>query len=158
MMRARAPTGRLALPANAVLDGNYRIARVVGSGGFGITYEAEDVSLGTTVALKEYYPVEFGDRDATMRVRPRLEKHKPVFEWGRANFLEEARTLARLDHPGILPSFDQFDPSRIIELRVDFTAGQPLLGVARNLFQHDITFGFDTLRITVRAHCRLEPG
>ena len=44
--------GRLALPANAVLDGNYRIARVVGSGGFGITYAAEDVSLGTTVALR----------------------------------------------------------------------------------------------------------
>ena len=43
-----------------MLDATYRIVRVVGSGGFGITYEAEDLNLGTKVALKEYYPDEFG--------------------------------------------------------------------------------------------------
>ena len=55
---------RLVLPVNTVLDGSYRIMRVVGSGGFGITYEAEDINLGTMVAIKEYYPFDFGDRDA----------------------------------------------------------------------------------------------
>jgi serine/threonine protein kinase len=75
---------------------------VVGSGGFGITYEAEDISLGTTVALKEYYPDEFGDRDARMSVRPKSERHRKTFEWGRANFLKEARTLARFEHPSIV--------------------------------------------------------
>ena len=44
---------RLGLPVNTLLDGSYRIARVVGSGGFGITYEAEDINLGTAVAIKE---------------------------------------------------------------------------------------------------------
>ena len=38
---------RLVLPVNTVLDGSYRIVRVVGSGGFGITYEAEDINLGS---------------------------------------------------------------------------------------------------------------
>ena len=52
---------RLVLPINTVVDGSYRIMRVVGSGGFGITYEAEDINLGTMVAVKEYYPEEFGD-------------------------------------------------------------------------------------------------
>jgi serine/threonine protein kinase len=61
---------RLGLPVNTILDGSYRIARVVGSGGFGITYEAEDINLGTAVAIKEYYPFDFGDRDATMSVKP----------------------------------------------------------------------------------------
>lgn len=42
---------RLSLPIDTVLDGGYRIIRVVGSGGFGITYAAEDINLGTTVAL-----------------------------------------------------------------------------------------------------------
>ena len=67
---------RLALPPNTILDGSYRIERVVGSGGFGITYEAEDINLGTMVAIKEYYPFDFGDRDATMSVRPKSERHK----------------------------------------------------------------------------------
>ena len=115
--------GRLALPANAVLDGNYRIARVVGSGGFGITYEAEDVSLGTTVALKEYYPVEFGDRDATMCVRPRFEKHKKIFEWGRANFLEEARTLARFEHPSIVRVARVFEANATAYMVMRFEQG-----------------------------------
>jgi serine/threonine protein kinase len=55
---------RLVLPTNAVLSASYRILRVVGTGGFGITYEAEDINLGTMVAIKEYYPVEFGELPA----------------------------------------------------------------------------------------------
>jgi serine/threonine protein kinase len=43
---------RVVLPHDTVLDDSYRIVRVIGSGGFGITYEAEDVKLRTKVALK----------------------------------------------------------------------------------------------------------
>ena len=93
---------RLVLPADTALDGGYRILRVVGAGGFGITYEAEDLSLGTMVAIKEYYPFDFGDRDASMSVRPKSERHKSTFEKGLANFLQEARTLARFEHPSIV--------------------------------------------------------
>ena len=74
---------RLGLPVNTVLDGSYRIERVVGSGGFGITYEAEDINLATKVAIKEYYPFDFGDRDATMSVKPKSDRHRQTFDWGR---------------------------------------------------------------------------
>ena len=93
---------RLALPVDTVLNGSYRILRVVGSGGFGITYEAEDKGLGAVVGIKEYYPVACADRDNTMRVRPSSEHSRRAFDWGRANFLQEARTLARFDHPSIV--------------------------------------------------------
>src|SRR5450432_2101919 len=114
---------RLALPVNAILDGNYRIARVVGSGGFAITYEAEDISLGTTVALKEYYPVEFGNRDAKMCVRPKLAKHEQIFQWARSSFLEEARTLARFEHPSIVRVARVFEANATAYMVMRFEQG-----------------------------------
>jgi serine/threonine protein kinase len=93
---------RFALPVYAVVDGSYRIVRVVGAGGFGITYEAEDINLGTKIALKEYYPFDFGDRDGRTAVRPKSDRHRQAFEWGRTSFLREARTLARFDHASIV--------------------------------------------------------
>jgi serine/threonine protein kinase len=49
---------RLTLPPNTVLLGEFSIVRVIGTGGFGITYEADDVALEAVVAIKEYYPAE----------------------------------------------------------------------------------------------------
>ena len=75
---------------------------MIGAGGFGITYEAEDIELRAKVAIKEYFPAEFGDRDETMSVGPRTESQRPTFEWGRSSFLEEAQTLVRFKHPSIV--------------------------------------------------------
>jgi len=114
---------RLVIPVNTVLDGNYRIMRVVGSGGFGITYEAEDMNLGTMVAIKEYYPEEFGDRDSTMSVRPKSDRHKATFDWGRSSFLQEARTLARFEHPSIVRVTRVFETNSTAYMVMRFEAG-----------------------------------
>ena len=114
---------RLVLPVNAILDGGYRILRVVGSGGFGITYEAEDMNLGTMVAIKEYYPFDFGERDGTMSVRPKSERHRQTFDWGRSNFLQEARTLARFEHPSIVRVTRVFEAHATAYMVMRFEAG-----------------------------------
>ena len=98
--------------------------RVVGSGGFGITYEAEDINLGTMVAIKEYYPFDFGDRDRTMSVRPKSDRHKQTFEWGRSNFLQEARTLARFEHPSIVRVTRVFEANSTAYMVMRFEQGQ----------------------------------
>jgi serine/threonine protein kinase len=119
--------------SSTVLDGAYRIVRVVGTGGFGITYEAEDIALGTTVALKEYYPDEFGDRDARMSVRPKSERHRQTFEWGRSNFLKEARTLARFEHPSIVRVSRVFEAHSTAYMVMSFERGQSLEAWLRGL-------------------------
>ncbi len=124
---------RLVLPVNTILDGGYRILRVVGSGGFGITYEAEDMNLGTMVAIKEYYPFDFGERDGTMSVRPKSERHKQTFDWGRSNFLQEARTLARFEHPSIVRVTRVFEAHATAYMVMRFEAGLSFEDWLRNL-------------------------
>jgi len=115
---------RLALPPNTVLDNSYRIVRLVGTGGFGVTYEAEDINLGTQVAIKEYYPFDFGDRDVSMSVRPRSDRHKKTFEWGKTNFLQEARNLARFEHPSIVRVTRVFEANSTAYMVMRFEQGQ----------------------------------
>ena len=115
---------RLTLPVNTLLDKTYRIERVVGSGGFGITYQAEDIKLRTKVALKEYYPLDFGDRDSTMSVKPKSDRHAKTFQWGRSNFLQEARTLARFEHPAIVRVTRVFESNSTAYMVMRFEQGQ----------------------------------
>jgi serine/threonine protein kinase len=115
---------RVGLPENTVLDGSYRILRIVGAGGFGITYEAKDINLNTTVALKEYFPFDFGDRDATMSVRPKSDRHMDTFQWGRSNFLLEARTLAQFEHPSIVRVTRVFEANATAYMVMRFEHGQ----------------------------------
>ncbi len=135
---------RLVLPVNTILDGGYRILRVVGSGGFGITYEAEDINLGTMVAIKEYYPSDFGDRDRTMSVRPKSDRHKQTFEWGRSSFLQEARTLARFEHPSIVHVMRVFEANSTAYMVMRFERGQSfeywLRGLGRPPTQGELDF------------------
>lgn len=100
---------RQVLQTGTVLDGKYRIERVIGSGGFGITYEAFDIGLAAPVAIKEYYPSQFGIRDATYSVRPRTERDRELFERLLASFLREARTLNQFEHPAIVRVLSVFE-------------------------------------------------
>jgi serine/threonine protein kinase len=93
-----------ALALGTVLDGRYRIGRVLGHGGFGITYLAWDENLHLRLAIKEYLPRDSATRapdgvSLAVYSGPAAEQ----FAYGLERFLEEARALARFDqHPGIV--------------------------------------------------------
>jgi serine/threonine protein kinase len=94
------PTNTQALPPGTRIE-EFVIERVLGSGGFGITYLARDVRLDRQVVIKENLPVQFCFRDpASMTVAPRHSHGDDVenFKWSLKNFSKEAALLASLDH------------------------------------------------------------
>ncbi|MGE0767011.1 MAG: protein kinase [Hyphomicrobiaceae bacterium] len=117
---------RQALPEGFVLAGDYRIHGVLGQGGFGITYRAEDLRLHSPVAIKEYFPSELAVRDEGSTVEPRSVRDQGVLEWGRAKFVEEARTLARFRHPSIVRVARFFETNNTAYMVLDFEMGPNL--------------------------------
>ncbi len=117
---------REVLKADTVLDRKYRIDRVIGAGGFGITYQAFDLGLAAPVAVKEYYPAQFGMRDSTLSVRPRTDGDRPLFDRLRSSFLREARTLAQFDHPAIVRVISVFETHGTAYMVMRFESGPSL--------------------------------
>ena len=93
--------GDNALPVGTRL-GEFELIGLVGIGGFGIVYLAEDHSLGRRVALKEYMPSSLAARSQGSQVNVKSERYVETFEAGRRSFVNEARLLAQFDHPSLV--------------------------------------------------------
>ena len=120
-----------ALPAGYRL-GSYRVVRVLGVGGFGITYLCEHAGLGVQVAVKEYLPNEIAVRDGTA-VQPKSAGDREGFEWGLSRFLDEARTLARFEHSNVVRVRDCFEANSTAYIVMDYEDGEPLDRLLRRL-------------------------
>jgi len=92
--------GAHTLPVGTSL-GEFEITAVLGEGGFGIVYLAYDHSLERQVALKEYMP-SFARRGAGVQVNVQSTQNADSFEAGRRSFVNEARLLAKFDHPSLV--------------------------------------------------------
>jgi len=111
-----------ALPAQSRLHW-YVIERVLGQGGFGITYLARDTNLDQRIAIKEYLPIEFATRMPDTTVRSRTDGLRDRYRWGLERFLQEARTLARFDHPSIVRVQSVFEFNNTAYMVMRFEAG-----------------------------------
>ena len=115
-----------ALPEGFDLRECYRIERVLGVGGFAITYLACHAGLDHKVAIKEYLPRGIATRvedGATVRSTSGEEE---AFRWGLARFTEEARTLAEFKHPGIVPVADIFERNGTCYIVMEYLRGESL--------------------------------
>jgi serine/threonine protein kinase len=106
----------------------YRVDRVLGSGGFGVTYLATDTNLNAHVAIKEYLPSEVATRLPDQSVQPRAHKMRDMFEWGLKRFIEESRTLATFHHPAIVRVLRFFEANNTAYMVMEFVSGDPLNG------------------------------
>jgi serine/threonine protein kinase len=121
------------LPNDTLLDNRYRLFERIGGGGFGITYRAQDEKLSRVIAIKELFPIGC-KREMNGRVVP-LGKHTSQvetitdhdFDAMKVRFEEEGRTLAGLNHPGIVKVYDTFSTNNTVYLVMEHLEGQNLV-------------------------------
>src|SRR5262245_42426164 len=98
-----------ALPAGIEFEG-YRLLGVLGAGGFGVTYLAEESALKRRVAIKEFLPASIAARVSGSReVRSLRPQDGKAYRDLLDRFLREAETLARFDHANIVPVLRYFE-------------------------------------------------
>jgi serine/threonine protein kinase len=122
-----------ALPQGTELVGDYRIERVLGAGGFGITYLAQEIALGRAVTIKEYFPTDFAARRPDGDAGPRSQQCAGDYKWGLDRFIAEAQTLARFDHPNIVKVFRYFRANNTGYMVLSFEEGQSLKAWMKSL-------------------------
>ena len=117
------------LPLGTILNGKYLAGRVLGEGGFGITYMGYDLDLGMKLAVKEYYPNELVTRENSQsnRLVMMTGKKDGVFQNEKGKFLEEARCLAKFwGLPGIVAVKDFFQENGTAYIVMEFVEGKTL--------------------------------
>jgi serine/threonine protein kinase len=106
--------------------GELEITGTLGVGGFGIVYLARDHSLEREIAIKEYMPSQFALRDGQSHVSVRSVSMKETFELGRRSFVNEAKLLARFDHPSLLKVYRFWEANGTAYMAMPRLVGQNL--------------------------------
>ena len=98
-------------PGTFLQGGKYKIERVLGQGGFGITYMAEQVALNRQVAIKEFFIESLCDRSASEStiMRTISSGGVPMVDRYKQKFLKEARLISELHHENIINVYDVFE-------------------------------------------------
>lgn len=109
----------------------YTVEKVLGQGGFGITYLARDNNLERQVAIKEYLPQDFASRESDATVRPKAGESGDHFKWGLTRFMQEARTLAQFKHPNIVRVYSVFEDNQTAYMVMEYERGEELEQVYR---------------------------
>lgn len=118
----------MTLHINATLqNGRYIIKKVLGQGGFGITYLAEQTMLIRNVAIKEFFMKELCEREeSTSHVTLGTERSRDTVKRFREKFVKEARNIARLNHPNIVGIHDIFEENDTAYYVMDYIEGESL--------------------------------
>ena len=119
-------TNIIALAEGTDLVGDYTIERVLGAGGFGITYLAREIQLDRLVTIKEYFPSDFAARKDGFEAVPRSQDSTGDYNWGLERFVSEAQTLAKFNHPHIVGVHRYFRANNTAYMVLHYEEGQSL--------------------------------
>lgn len=118
------------LPPFTFLNRRYLLGRVLGQGGFGVTYIAQDVRTGRICAIKEYMPIEYAHRSEDgLQVAMNETTGRQVYEHGKKRFLEEAGMLVKFkNNPTVVEIWDFFVENNTAYLVMEYLDGMNLRG------------------------------
>lgn len=112
-----------------VLQNKYLVGNSIGEGGFGITYVGLDINLKLKIAIKEFYPNGYANRNnkVTNRVTLNYQKEGEYFKNGREQFLREAQSLAKFsEENGIVDVRDYFTENDTAYIIMEYVDGETL--------------------------------
>ena len=123
------PEENFQLLPGTVLANKYIVGKVLGFGGFGITYIGYDKELQNKVAIKEYLPNEFATRMShqTNVTMYNTGDKKEQYEFGMTRFIEEARKLAKFSgDSAIVNVYDAFPENGTAYIVMEYLEGETL--------------------------------
>ena len=117
-----------ALQPGTLIHNRYRVEKVLGAGGFGVTYMVTDTRENCIAAMKEYMPMDIAYRPAgSKEVRPLTNENKTFYEKFRKQFLDEAQTIYEFDgHPNIIQVRHLFYENNTAYYVMEFVTGMDL--------------------------------
>lgn len=132
------------LRPGTVLNDRYLLGLPLGQGGFGITYIGRDLKLDMRVAVKEYYPSGYANRNVEVSDRITItdERLRMAADEGKNRFLKEARAMARFHGtPGIVDVRDYFEANSTAYIIMEYLEGEDLAHrIRKQLFSADEIF------------------
>ena len=139
-------TPEKALKPGTIIGRNYKIGRVLGIGGFGITYTGYDLRVNARYAIKEYLPNTVARRGANGALEIIDPSDKEIYDQGLAMFLEETNILITLTQcPNIVQAFDFVHENKTGYLIMEFLDGVNLKSILRERGTIDTEFGLKVL-------------
>lgn len=117
-------------PGSTLRDGQYTVGKVLGRGGFGITYLGSDVARRRPVAIKEFFP-DGATRIGTTVCSPTYLTREE-FERFIEQFLQEAELLSRFEHPSIVRVYNQFRENQSAYMVMDYHPAPNLSDLLEN--------------------------
>ncbi|MCM1288473.1 MAG: PASTA domain-containing protein [Clostridium sp.] len=116
------------LQPETILQERYIVGKVIGFGGFGITYIGWDYLLQKKIAIKEYFPSEFATRMPEQKGLTIYDgEREEQFDSGKAKFVEEAKRLALFQKSeGIVNVYDSFEENSTAYIVMEYLEGESL--------------------------------
>lgn len=113
--------------------GEFEVQSLLGVGGFGMVYRGYDHTLHRPVAIKEYMPSALVGRDASLALTARSTADTQPFQTGLQSFMEEARLLARFEHPSLVKVYRFWEANNTAYMAMPLYEGMTLKEARRRM-------------------------